>query len=114
MRRLPAAGWRIIGPIDSPRGGADAPDSSCRCSVLGRASIAGAQARYYPDRFDWHRLTPEQSGMNASAVDAAVKFATGQVAYPAPKDLALLLCREPGCWGAVRHTDWPPQAADVG
>ena len=29
--------------------------------VLSWASVVGAQARYYPERFDWQRRTPEQA-----------------------------------------------------
>lgn len=56
--------------------------------VLTFASIAGAQTRYYPERLDWQRRTPEQAGMSAAALDAAVKFAIANE-NPAPKDLAL-------------------------
>ena len=28
------------------------------------ASAAGAQDRYYPDRFDWARRTPAEAGMS--------------------------------------------------
>ena len=52
------------------------------------ASAAGAQDRYYPDRFDWARRTPAEAGMDAAALDAAVKFAIANE-NPAPKDLAL-------------------------
>ena len=56
--------------------------------VLSWASAAGAQARYYPERFDWQRRTPAQAGMDAAAIEAAVKFAVAHE-NPAPKDLAL-------------------------
>jgi hypothetical protein len=52
------------------------------------ASTAGAQTRYYPERFDWQRGTPEQVGMSTAALDAAVNFAIANE-NPAPKDLAL-------------------------
>jgi CubicO group peptidase (beta-lactamase class C family) len=51
------------------------------------ASIAGAQTRYYPEAFDWQRRTPAQVGMDAAAIDAAVKFAVANE-NQAPKDLA--------------------------
>ena len=38
--------------------------------VLAHASLAGAQARYYPERFDWQRREPAQAGMDAAAIDA--------------------------------------------
>lgn len=56
--------------------------------VVTFASIAGAQTRYYPERLDWQRRTPEQTGMSAAALDAAVTFAIANE-NPAPKDLAL-------------------------
>jgi hypothetical protein len=43
--------------------------------VLAYASLAGAQPRYYPERFDWQRREPTQNGMDAAAIDAAIKFA---------------------------------------
>ena len=52
------------------------------------ASAAGAQGRYYPDRFDWQRRSPAEAGMDAAALDAAVKFAIANE-NPAPRDLAL-------------------------
>src|SRR5688572_11131635 len=55
--------------------------------VLSWASIADAQTRYYPERFDWQRRTPAETGMDAAAVEAAVKFAITRE-NPAPKDLA--------------------------
>jgi hypothetical protein len=30
---------------------------------------------YYPDRFDWQPRRPEQAGMDAAKLDAAIKFA---------------------------------------
>ena len=52
------------------------------------ASAAGAQGRYYPDRFDWQRRSPAEAGMDAAALDAAVKFAIANE-NPAPRDLAV-------------------------
>jgi CubicO group peptidase (beta-lactamase class C family) len=52
------------------------------------ASVAGAQAPYFPDRFDWQRRAAGQSGMDAAALDAAVKFAVANE-NQAPRDLAL-------------------------
>jgi CubicO group peptidase (beta-lactamase class C family) len=57
-------------------------------ALLGCASLAEAQTTYYPDRFDWQRRTPEQAGMNRTALEAAVKFAIANE-NPAPKDLAI-------------------------
>jgi CubicO group peptidase (beta-lactamase class C family) len=57
-------------------------------ALLGCASLAEAQTTYYPDRFDWQRRTPEQAGMNRTALEAAIKFAIANE-NPAPKDLAI-------------------------
>ena len=43
---------------------------------------------YFPDRADWQRRTPAQSGFDAPALDEAVRFAIASE-NPAPKDLAL-------------------------
>jgi CubicO group peptidase (beta-lactamase class C family) len=56
--------------------------------MLAHASLAGAQARYYPARFDWQRREPAQAGMDAAAIDAAIKFAVANE-NPEPKDLLL-------------------------
>jgi CubicO group peptidase (beta-lactamase class C family) len=56
--------------------------------LLSSATAGAQQSRYYPERFDWQRRTPEQVGMNAAAVDAAVAFAVANE-NPAPRDLAL-------------------------
>jgi CubicO group peptidase (beta-lactamase class C family) len=55
-------------------------------------------APYFPDRFDWQKQTPEQAGMDAAKLDAAIKFAIASE-NPATKDLAVDLAttfgREP-------------------
>jgi len=56
--------------------------------VVAHASIASAQARYFPDRFDWQRRTPQQVGMDEVAVDEAVKLAIASE-NQAPKDLMI-------------------------
>jgi CubicO group peptidase (beta-lactamase class C family) len=56
--------------------------------VLAHASLAAAQTRYYPDRFDWQRRQPAQVGMDAASIDAAIKFAIANE-NPEPKDLLL-------------------------
>jgi CubicO group peptidase (beta-lactamase class C family) len=54
-----------------------------RTSDLGqRASV------YFPDRFDWQHRKPEDAGMDAAAVDDAVKFAIASESA-ATKDLAV-------------------------
>jgi CubicO group peptidase (beta-lactamase class C family) len=61
-----------------------------RTSDLGqRASDLGQRASvYFPDRFDWQHRKPEDAGMDAAAVDDAVKFAIASESA-ATKDLAV-------------------------
>ena len=53
-----------------------------------QAAGAAAQPRYFPDRFDWQRRAPAQAGLNAAALDAAVKFALAHESS-APRDLTI-------------------------
>jgi CubicO group peptidase (beta-lactamase class C family) len=62
---------------------------------LAHAVAAAAQSHYYPERGGWERRTPGQVGMNAAAVDAAVKFAVANE-NPEPKDLALAHAQRTG------------------
>jgi CubicO group peptidase (beta-lactamase class C family) len=70
--------------------------------VSTRFAIGQAQrpptSPYYPDRFDWQQRRPEQVGMDAAKLDAAIKFAVANE-NPATKDLAVDLAttfgREP-------------------
>jgi CubicO group peptidase (beta-lactamase class C family) len=71
--------------------------------VLAHASVAAAQARYYPERFDWQRRTPAQAGMDAAAVDEAVKFAVANE-NQAPKDLLVAHAQQ---FGAAEPFDTP-------
>ena len=43
---------------------------------------------YFPDRFDWQRRTPQQTRLDAAALDEAIRFAVANE-NPAPKDQAL-------------------------
>jgi CubicO group peptidase (beta-lactamase class C family) len=56
--------------------------------IVALAPAAAAQTVYYPDRFDWQRRPPAEAGMDAAAVDAAVRFAVANE-NKAPRDLAL-------------------------
>ena len=57
--------------------------------LITHASIASAQqTRYFPERFDWQRRTPAQAGMDAAAIEDAIKFAVANE-NQAPKDLAV-------------------------
>jgi CubicO group peptidase (beta-lactamase class C family) len=47
-----------------------------------------SQAMYFPERSDWQRRTPEQSGFDASALNDAIKFVMASE-NPAPRDLTL-------------------------
>jgi CubicO group peptidase (beta-lactamase class C family) len=54
-------------------------------------SSAAAQtpvSPYFPERTDWQRRTPPETGIDASALDAAIKFAMAHE-NPAPKDQRL-------------------------
>lgn len=70
--------------------GAQAPRQAAR--------LAPAPAVYFPERFEWQTKTPEQAGMDAARLDAAIKFAIASE-NPATKDLAVDLAttfgREP-------------------
>ena len=63
-----------------------------------RQTTGTSVAPYYPDRFDWQKRTPEQAGMDAAKLDAAIKFAMANE-NPGNKDLAIDLAttfgREP-------------------
>ena len=48
--------------------------------VLAQRAAPGA---YFPERFDWQTRTPEQAGVDAAKLDAAIKFA---VANENPND----------------------------
>jgi len=63
----------------------------CLVWVVVLVSRAGAQtpeSPYFPDRLDWQRRTPQQTGLDAAALDEAIRFAVANE-NPAPKDLAL-------------------------
>jgi hypothetical protein len=57
-----------------------------------------ASTTYYPDRFEWQQRRPDQVGIDAAKLDAAITFAIANE-NPATKDLALDLAttfgREP-------------------
>jgi CubicO group peptidase (beta-lactamase class C family) len=56
----------------------------------GRKPATPPPAPYFPERFDWQKRTPEQAGMNAPALEAAIKLAIASE-NPATKDLAVNL-----------------------
>jgi len=51
------------------------------------ASPAAPAAAYFPDRFDWQRRLPAQVGMDAAALDEAIRFVKTRD-NPAPRDQA--------------------------
>ena len=55
--------------------------------VLISGGPAAAQGPYFPARFDWQHRKPQEVGMNAAALDAAVQFAIASETTSA-KDLA--------------------------
>src|SRR5262245_4664028 len=56
--------------------------------VLGQRTSDLGRRPYFPDRFDWQHRKPEDAGMDAAAVDDAVKFAIASESA-ATTDLAL-------------------------
>jgi CubicO group peptidase (beta-lactamase class C family) len=58
---------------------------------------------YFPDRLDWHQRRPEQAGMDAAKLDAAIAFAIASE-NPATKDLAIDLATT---FGAREPYDTP-------
>ena len=56
--------------------------------AVGSMGLAGAQAPYYPERFNWRHGVPAEMGMSIAALDAAVNFAIANE-NTAPRDLAL-------------------------
>jgi CubicO group peptidase (beta-lactamase class C family) len=58
--------------------------------VLAFVAHAATQAPsvYFPERSDWQRRTPQQAGMDAAALDDAIKFAIANESK-APRDQAL-------------------------
>ena len=84
------------------------------------AEVAAQPRAYYPPRADWQTRRPEQVGMDAARLDAAIKFAIASE-NPATKDLAVDLPttfgREPFDTpigpvkprGAAERPDHPPR-----
>jgi CubicO group peptidase (beta-lactamase class C family) len=56
--------------------------------ALRAADGFAAAAAYFPERFDWKRDTPQSVGMDAAALDEAVRFAVAHE-NSAPRDLLL-------------------------
>ena len=52
------------------------------------ATLAAAQAPYFPERHDWRTRTPDEAGFDPAALDEAVDFAVASES-DAPRDLAL-------------------------
>ena len=50
--------------------------------------IANSAGAYFPERFDWQRRAPEQVGMDADALNEAVRFVKTKD-NPAPRDQAM-------------------------
>lgn len=60
--------------------------------LLAFTSISMAQTAYFPERHDWQRRAPAQVGMDAAALDDAVRFVKTRD-NPAPRDQALALAK---------------------
>ncbi len=74
------------------------------CSV-GSTLAQSSAPTYFPERFDWQRRTPQQSGMDATALEAALRFVAAQD-NPAPKDQVQAWAKsfgsnEPGFGGII-------------
>lgn len=67
------------------------------------ARLAPAPAVYFPERFEWQTKTPEQAGMDAARLDAAIKFAIASE-NPATKDLAVDLATTSGASRSTRRS----------
>ena len=57
-------------------------------ALISSAVAQTSVSPYFPDRFEWQRRTPQQAGLDAAALDEAIKFALANE-NPAPKDQAL-------------------------
>jgi CubicO group peptidase (beta-lactamase class C family) len=89
------------------------------CLLVSSASVVAAQRTgatapkqpaaaqpaesYFPARFDWQHKKPEEAGMDAAELDAAVQYAIANE-NPAPKDLTLMLATT---FGAAEPFDTP-------
>jgi CubicO group peptidase (beta-lactamase class C family) len=71
--------------------------------LVASASVSSAQTRYFPERFDWQKRTPQGAGMDAAAIDDAVKFAIANE-NQAPKDLRIAHAQQ---FGAAEPFDTP-------
>ena len=85
------------------------------CIAVLVPGAAGQTPRYFPERFDWQRRTPQQAGMDATAVDEAIKFAIANE-NQAPADLLVAHAQQ---FGAAEPFDTPiglhqPRAAANG
>ena len=56
--------------------------------LLAGAASAQSTQPYFPERFDWQRRTAQQSGIDAAALDEALRFVAAHD-NPAPRDQAL-------------------------
>lgn len=56
--------------------------------LVASATAQTSATRYYPERFDWQRRSPQQTGLNAATLDSAISFAIAHE-NPAQKDQAL-------------------------
>jgi CubicO group peptidase (beta-lactamase class C family) len=85
------------------------------CFAASTANAAAQASRYFPDRFDWQKRTPQQAGMDAAALDEAIKFAVASEST-SPADLLIAHAQQ---FGAAEPFDTPigphkPRAAANG
>ena len=72
------------------------------------SALAQPAPPYFPDRFEWQHRTPQQVGMDAAALDEALRL-VATLENPAPKDQAIAWAKtfgsaEPGFGGLIGPT----------
>ena len=72
------------------------------------SALAQPAPPYFPDRFEWQHRTPQQMGMDAAALDEALRL-VATLENPAPKDQAIAWAKtfgsaEPGFGGLIGPT----------
>ena len=72
------------------------------------SALAQPAPPYFPDRFEWQHRTPQQVGMDAAALDEALRL-VATLENPAPKDQAIAWAKtfgsaEPGFGGLIGLT----------
>ena len=74
-----------------------------RSAAKNPSPAASSAAPYFPERFDWQHMKPEEVGMDAAKLDEAVKQALASE-NPATKEMKLYLATT---FGATEPLDTP-------